>query len=87
MSIILLIFMSDIFFCICLMRDVLLLLSTILFYDLNNPYLMRGCEKGSHKYRGTRKCKTPIFNLRSLSHFCMDIYATKKSISAVKRPF
>ena len=32
-SIILLIFMSDIFFCICLMRDVLVLLSTIL-YDL-----------------------------------------------------
>ena len=32
-SIILFIFMSDIFFCICLLRDVLLLLSTIL-YDL-----------------------------------------------------
>ena len=48
MTIILFIFMSDIdFFRVCLMRDVLLLLSTIL-YDLwvkSYEYLMRRCEK------------------------------------------
>ena len=52
MTIILFIFMSDIyFFCVCLMRDVLLLLSTIL-YDLwvkLYEYLMRGCEKAYQK--------------------------------------
>ena len=32
-SIILIIFMSDIFFCVCLMRDILVLVCTIL-YDL-----------------------------------------------------
>ena len=61
MSVILLIFMSDIFFCICLMRDVLLLLSTILYvswlkypkgYDLNININGRMWKNGSHMYRG-----------------------------------
>ena len=53
------------------MRDVLLLLSTIL-YDLEFKeyrYLMRECEKGCQKAVATGNIKTSIFNLQYLSHF------------------
>ena len=72
MTIILFIFMSDIyFFYVCLMRDVLLLLSTIL-YDLwvtLYEYLMRRCEKACQKAWAPVNIKTAIFNLQYLSQF------------------
>ena len=59
--------MSDIyFFCVCLMRDVLLLSSTI-WYDLwvkLYEYLMRGCEKAHQKAWPPVNIKTAIFNLK-----------------------
>ena len=67
MSIILFIFMSDIyFFCVCQMRNALLLLSTIL-YDLwvkLYEYLMRGCEKACQKAWPSVNIKTAMFNLK-----------------------
>ena len=76
-----------IFFCICLKRDVLFLISTILHYlQVNFPYLKRkiqcknGCDTDS-------EYKISIFNLQIFSHFCMDFYVTKMSRSAVKSPF
>ena len=60
MTIILFIFMSDTYlFCVCLMRDVLPLLPTIL-YDLwvkLYEYLMRRCEKNMSKSMATREYK------------------------------
>ena len=60
MTIILFIFMSDIyFFCVCLMRDVLLLLS-IIFYDLwvkLYESLIKGCEKARQKSMSTSEYK------------------------------
>ena len=67
------------------MRDVLLLLSTIL-YDLwviQNDYLMRQREKGCQKTVATVNIKTPIFNMPYLSHFCIDFHATNVSRSGV----
>ena len=67
MTIILFIFMSDIYiFCVCLMRDVLLLLPTIL-YDLwvkLYEYLMRRCEKACQTAWPPVNIKTAIFNLQ-----------------------
>ena len=72
MTIILFIYMNDIyFFCVCLMRDVLLLLSRIL-YDLwvkLYEYFMRGCEKACQKAWPPVNIKTAIFNLQYLSQF------------------
>ena len=51
-------------------------------YFIINPYLKRECEKGSNIYRGASHYKTSNFNLRFLSHFCMDFYATKMSRSS-----
>ena len=66
MTIILFIFMSDIYlFCVCLMSDVLLLLATIL-YDLwvkLYEYLMRGCEKACHK-------AWPPVNIKTMQYIC-----------------
>ena len=58
-SIILLIFMNDTFFCICIMRDVLLLFSTNL-YDWVK-YLILEYEKGCQKRVGNSEYKN--FNL------------------------
>ena len=67
MTIILFIFMSDTYlFCVCLTRDVLLLLPTIL-YDLwvkLYEYLMRRCEKACQKAWPPVNIKTAIFNLQ-----------------------
>ena len=90
MIIILFIFMSDIyFFCICLMIDVLVLLSSIL-YDLwvkLYEYLMRGCEKACQKAWAPVNIETAIFNLQFLSHFCMNFNVTNMSRSAIRQPF
>ena len=67
MTVILFNFLSDIyFFCVCLMKDVLLLLSKIL-YDLwvkLYEYLMRGCEKAYQKAWPPVNIKTLISNLQ-----------------------
>ena len=67
MTILLFIFLSDVyFFCVCLMRDVLLLLATI-FHDLwvkLFEYLMRGCEKACQKAWPPANIKTAIFKLK-----------------------
>ena len=59
--------MSDIYlFCVCLNRDVLLLIPTIV-YDLwvkLYEYLMRGCEKACQKAWPPVNIKTAIFNLK-----------------------
>ena len=90
MTIILFIFISDIyFFCVCLMRDVLLLLSTIL-YDLwvkLYEYLMIRCEKACQKAWPLVNMKTAIFNLQYLSHFCLNFNVTNMSGSAIIQPF
>ena len=90
MTIILFIFMSDVyFFCVCLMRDVLLLLSTIL-YDLwikLYEYLMRRCEQAYQKAWPPVNIKTAIFNLQHLSHFCMNFNVTNMSRSAIIQLF
>ena len=68
------------------MRDVLLLLSTIL-YDLwvKYEYLMRGCQKAWAPV----DIETAIFNLQYLRHFCMDFNVTNiryKSKGKIKEP-
>ena len=87
MTIILFIFVSDIyFFCVRLMRDVLLLLSTIL-YDLwvkLYEYLMIRCEKACQKAWTPVNIKTAIFNLQYLSHFCLDFNVTNMSRSTIR---
>ena len=90
MTIILFFFMSDIYLvCVCLMRDVLLLLSAIL-YDLwikLYEYLLRGCEKACQKAWPPLNITTAIFNLQYLSHFCMNFNVTNMSRSAIIQPF
>ena len=71
------------------MRDVLLLLSTIL-YDLwvkLHKYLMREREKIYQKAMATVNIKTSIFNLQYLYHFCVDFYVIDMSRSAVRTTF
>ena len=67
--------MSDTYlFCVCLIRDVLLLLSTIL-YDLwvkLYEYLMRRCEKACQK-------AWPPVNIKLQSLIC-NTYAIQKSL-------
>ena len=78
MSITLLKFMSDIyFFCICLMRDVLLYYPTLcMSYEFKKEHIMRECEKDCQKAWTIVKIRTSIFNRQYLSHFCMEFFAT-----------
>ena len=63
------------------MKDVLLLLSTILndLWVKLYEYLMRGCEKACQKAWPPVNIKTAIFNQQYLSHLCMDFNVTNMS--------
>ena len=82
--------MSDIYFlCVFLIRDLLLLLYTIL-YDLwvkLYEYLMRGCEKACQKAWAPVNVKTAIFNLQYLSHFYLNFNVTNITRSAIIQSF
>ena len=67
------------FVCVCLMWDVLLSLSLIL-YDLwvkLYEYLMRACEKACQKVWPPVNIKTAIFNLKHKNVKKLDIYFLK----------
>ena len=91
MSVILLIFMSDIYFrymsnegCFSFIVH-----HFLLFMGEINPYLKRECERRL-SYAGARmslNIKTSIFNLPFLSYICMDFYAVNMRRSPVKMPF
>ena len=83
MTNILFIFMSDIYL-LYLMRDVLLLLSTILYnlWVKLYEYLMRRCEKACHKAWPPVNIKTAIFNLQYKNLYKLDIYFLKYEISS-----
>ena len=58
-----------------------------ILYKCKYKYLMRECEKGCQKAVETVNIKTSIFNLRYLSHFCMEFHVTNMSRSAVRIRF
>ena len=65
---------SYVFFCICLMRDVPLYYPPFcMIYQLNKSIF-------KEKMWAPVNIKTSIFNLRFLSHFSMDVYATKRAV-------
>ena len=59
----------------------------VCFMSLTDLYLIRELKKGCQKAWATVNVKTSIFNLKYLSHFCMDFYATNRIGRAVKGSF
>ena len=89
MTIILFIFMSDIFF-LCMSDEgcfTFIIQHFVRFMVKLYEYLMRGCEKACKKAWPPVNIKTAIFNLQYLSHFCMTFNVRNMSRSAYNTTF